>query len=40
MAKLEFKNLITTFQLANYNIIKNSDVIKKDGLKLQRKEAP
>ncbi|MCD4812580.1 hypothetical protein K8S19_02655 [bacterium] len=33
---IEFKNLITTFQLANWNVIKNSEIIKKDGAKMQR----
>ncbi len=33
---VEFKNLITFFQLAHWNVIKNSEIIKKDGLKLQR----
>ncbi|MBN1595720.1 hypothetical protein JW933_07335 [candidate division FCPU426 bacterium] len=34
--RVEFKNLITTFQLSHWNIIKNSEIIKKDGTKLQR----
>ena len=33
---VKFKNLITTFQLSHWNVIKNSEVIKKDGTKLQR----
>jgi len=33
---VEFKNLITTFQLSHWNVIKNSEIIKKDGSKLQR----
>ncbi|MFZ5500620.1 MAG: hypothetical protein ACOY58_01730, partial [Candidatus Micrarchaeota archaeon] len=33
---IEYKNMITTFKLANFNVLKNSEVIKKDGLKLQR----
>ncbi|MEW6515969.1 MAG: hypothetical protein AB1439_03570 [candidate division FCPU426 bacterium] len=33
---IEFKNVISTFQLQHYNIIPNSEIIRKDGLKLQR----
>jgi motility/secretion related protein SprA/carbohydrate binding protein with CBM11 domain len=33
---VEFKNLVTTFQLSHWNVIKNSEIIKKDGSKLQR----
>jgi hypothetical protein len=33
---IEFRNQITTFQLAHWNVIKNSEVIKKDGSKLRR----
>lgn len=33
---IEFKNVISTFQLQHYNIISNSEVIRKDGVKLSR----
>ncbi len=33
---IEFKNLITNFQLSHWNVINNSEVIKKDGRKLRR----
>ncbi|MCK5218912.1 hypothetical protein KAR10_05285, partial [bacterium] len=33
---IEFKNLITNFQLSHWNVIPNSEVIKKDGRKLRR----
>jgi hypothetical protein len=33
---VEFKNQISNFQLAHFNVIKNSEVIKKDGARLRR----
>jgi hypothetical protein len=33
---IEYKNTIATFQLKNMGVIKNSEIINKDGLKLQR----
>lgn len=33
---VEFKNQISNFQLGHYNVIKNSEVIKKDGARLRR----
>ncbi len=33
---IQFRNQITTFQLGHWNVIKNSEVIKKDGVKLRR----
>ncbi len=33
---VEFKNTISTFNLSHWNVIKDSEVIRKDGLKMQR----
>lgn len=33
---IEFKNVISTFQLQHFNIIPNSEIIRKDGVKLSR----
>ncbi len=33
---IELKNKISSFQLSHWNVIKNSEVIKKDGVKLRR----